>query len=88
MTELEEHMLQEQRRIDAQNYAMEEYYKELSAHENNMRDIEPKKEQFGFNNGWPDQESERVFDAAYSEWHKKLFMDAPNKPGYYRANND
>lgn len=25
---------------------------------------------------------------AYNEWQRSLFMDAPNEPGYYRANND
>lgn len=68
---------------------MDEYYKELSAFENKMYAIEPKKQQFGFDGKmWPDYESEKKFQDAYSEWHMSLHCDAPNKPGYYRANND
>ncbi len=32
--------------------------------------------------------TEQAFNLDMSEWDMKVSMDAPNKPGYYRANND
>jgi len=65
------------------------YESDCAEFEARMRLIEPKKKDYGFDNKmWPDFESEKAFNEAYSEWHKSYFMDAPNKPGYYRANND
>ncbi len=64
------------------------YNQEMIDHETRMREKEPKKFDYGFTHGWPDRESEQKFDKAYSEWHQAYFMDMPNKPGYYRANND
>lgn len=66
----------------------QEYFAKREAFENDMYAKEPKKEQFGYENGWHRLEDERAFDKAYSEWHRALYMDRPNKPGYYRAAND
>lgn len=30
----------------------------------------------------------KTYERDLAEWHKEFHMDAPNKPGYYRANND
>jgi hypothetical protein len=49
------------------------YRNEALEFENRMRAIEPSKEEQ---------------PALWEEWFKSYSMDAPNKPGYYRANND
>ena len=56
-----------------------EYYLQLKIHETHMDRIKPLVSAF---------EDSRDYDKALTEWHQKLFMDAPNKPGAYRANND
>lgn len=64
----------------------DEYYRKLKLH-NAICDIEkPFKEDMEFNdeNGF----NEIKFNEAMSQWHMKLFCDAPNKPGYTIANND
>jgi hypothetical protein len=67
----------------------DKYEADLKEFEAMMKSKEPKKEDYGFSNKmFPDAESEHSYNSAYSEWHMKLFCDAPNKPGYYRANND
>lgn len=33
-------------------------------------------------------EAARIYKLAYSEWEMMRSCDEPNKPGYYRANND
>lgn len=55
------------------------YNDELIEHQIYCDKIRPKRENF---------ETQVEYDAAFSEWQKILFMDAPNEPGYYRANND
>jgi len=55
------------------------YNDELCEHEAYCAKIKPKREDF---------ETEDGFSAAMGEWFKVRFMDAPNEPGYYRANND
>jgi hypothetical protein len=68
---------------------MDAYFAELKAYEQMMYAKEPKKETFGFDGKmWPDFESEKAFSNAYSEWHMSFHCNAPNEPGYYRANND
>lgn len=49
-------------------------------HEIYMNSIKPVA---AFYEGMPEELSK-----AWSEWKAKFFMDAPNKPGYFRANND
>jgi hypothetical protein len=66
----------------------QQYYKDLKEFQESMYTKEPKREQFGWNNGWHSEEQERDYHKAYSEWDMALSCDAPNKPGYYRANND
>lgn len=58
---------------------MEEYYADLKKHKDYMTDIKPKREKFSDDN---------AFNKAMSEWSMANFCDAPNKPGYCRANND
>lgn len=65
------------------------YYSDLKSHEDYCESIKPKKEDYGYiKNMPPDPDGERKYESALSEWHMKLSCDAPNKPGYYRANND
>lgn len=67
----------------------ERYAEDMERHEAHYRKSEPKKESFGFHSGmWPDEVSERKYDSAYSRWHMDYGCFEPNKPGYYRANND
>lgn len=68
---------------------MDEYYAELEAFEKRMHEKKPRKENYGFMNGmFPDEASERAYNNAYAEWDMAFSCDAPNMPGYYRANND
>lgn len=57
----------------------EQYARELKNHELHMQAKEPVKENF---------ENPTDYLRARSEWEKELAMCSPNKPGYYRANND
>jgi len=57
----------------------QQYYLDLKAHEEKMEARKPKRE---------DYRSDSEYNSACSEWHMAFFCDAPNKPGYYRANND
>lgn len=49
------------------------YERESADFEKKMRAIEPPKEEM---------------PELWNEWLKTYSMNAPNKPGYYRANND
>jgi hypothetical protein len=57
----------------------QEYYKALQEFNEQMLERKPKREHF-------DVESE--YQRALDWWSTCLSCDAPNKPGYYRANND
>lgn len=57
----------------------ERYYIERNAHERHCNIIKPNQENF---------DSYQEYITAYNEWCRKLHMDAPNKPGYFRSNND
>lgn len=57
----------------------ERYYEDLKQHEARCEREKPSKYDF-------DLQSD--YDRAYSEWQMMRSCDAPNKPGYYRANND
>ncbi len=48
-------------------------------HEDYCAKVRPKKEAFT---------SDEEYDSEMMEWHRKVSCDAPNKPGYYRSNND
>lgn len=50
----------------------QKYYADLKAFKERMKER------------MPDVEDSKAF----SEWRMSLSMDTPNKPGYYRANND
>jgi hypothetical protein len=56
-----------------------QYFMELDRHVQHMESIRPQKDQF---------DNESAYARAYSAWSMKESCDAPNKPGYYRANND
>lgn len=67
----------------------QEYYRNLKSFNERMyakKPIRPDREYF------PDDASfERALDGyqiRLGEWEMALSCDAPNKPGYYRANND
>jgi hypothetical protein len=65
------------------------YAQDMERHEAHYRATEPKKEAYGFTDKmWPDESSERAFQNAYNEWHMNWSCFEPNRPGYYRANND
>jgi hypothetical protein len=57
----------------------DKYESDLRSHREYMNRRKPKREQYG---------SDLEFDKALSEWEMILFCDAPNKPGYFIANND
>lgn len=57
----------------------ERYYVEAAAHDKRMEETKPVREKFS------DQGS---FDRAFSAWLMESSCNAPNKPGYFRANND
>lgn len=59
--------------------AMDQYRKDLKEHEDYMESIKPDPDDF---------ENNQEYEKKLAEWKMALFCDAPNKPGYYRANND
>lgn len=59
--------------------AWDRYAASLKQHEEHYANTEPRRENY---------ETEYEYDQAHSKWNMGLHMDAPNKPGYYRANND
>lgn len=61
----------------------DQYEIDLKAHKERCGRERPRPEDFNDLNG-----GEAAYNAAYQEWEKMRFCDAPNKPGYYRANND
>lgn len=60
---------------------MTKYEADKKAFDEHMDRIKPKLENYA--NEFPDQ-----FEKDMREWHMAKSCDAPNKPGYYRANND
>lgn len=65
------------------------YQEDLKNHEEICERKKPKKSDFGFiGNMPPDYEGLKAYENAYSNWHMMYCCDAPNEPGYYRANND
>lgn len=54
-----------------------QYAEDLKAHELRMQEKEPVR----------DEDSPDYY-IAKSKWDMEFAMTAPNKPGYYRANND
>jgi len=59
------------------------YYAELKEHEERYTERKPKSLGVGAS---PEQEQD--YRHRLNDWERGYFMDAPNKPGYYRANND
>jgi len=57
----------------------ERYYEDLKRHEERCKREKPTEH---------DYDLESDFNSAFSEWQMMCSCDAPNKPGYYRANND
>jgi hypothetical protein len=53
----------------------DEYERRLKAFNEHMESIRPK-------------EDDPEYSKKLAEWHMACSCDAPNKPGYYRANND
>lgn len=56
-----------------------QYEKELAAHEEHYAKTEPDPEDFP---------TEQAYTSALSQWRMDRSCFEPNKPGYYRANND
>lgn len=57
----------------------EEYAKAAKKHEDYCESMRPLREMYL---------TDQAFQIDINEWSKIALMDAPNKPGYYRANND
>lgn len=57
----------------------DKYYADLKAHDEYCERVKPQAELFS---------SEKAYENALSEWRMMRSCDAPNEPGYYRANND
>lgn len=55
------------------------YYSRLKCHEENCERAKPQRAHFS---------TDTDYAKAKSHWDMKVSMDAPNPPGYYRANND
>ena len=55
------------------------YYEKLELHYEYCEMIKPQPS---------DYETEAEYMAATSQWRMRVACDAPNKPDYYRANND
>lgn len=55
------------------------YERELKAHEERVKREEPVRNNFS---------AAFDYECALAEWERMRSMDAPNEPGYYRANND
>ena len=74
------------------------YYADLKAHEERCEREKPTPIPPYFTHyiptpNWPEhaetrQNAERIYNQALSQWEMMCSCDAPNKPGYYRANND
>lgn len=58
----------------------ERYASDMELHEARVKREKPNESQF---NG-----DGMAFKKAYSQWQMMSSCDEPNKPGYYRANND
>jgi hypothetical protein len=65
--------------VIANSVVMDEYEKRVAQFEIYMEGIKPKRD---------DYPSDEAYIAASNKWDMDLFCDRPNKPGYYRANND
>jgi len=57
----------------------QKYYNDLSDFDKYMAEKKPQRESFT---------TEQDYNKAMSEWTMADSCDAPNKPGYFRANND
>jgi len=57
----------------------DQYELDLKLHELRMSKTEPCR---------CDYATKEAYDSAHSKWQFDSLMDAPNEPGYYRANND
>lgn len=74
----------------------QEYYRKLDAFNEMMEAKRPKPSDYGYQSadayadepGWTIEGGEEAYRRAVSQWDMSKSMDAPNKPGYYRANND
>lgn len=80
----------------------ERYEDEVKSHEARVKRLQPDPKKYGFESsrltpgtayvehsgGWTTEGGEREFRKAVAEWEMMRSMDAPNKPGYYIANND
>ena len=58
---------------------MDQWRKDVEEFEKRMEEKKPDREDF---------QTDEEFGKAMAEWRMALFCDRPNKPGYYRANND
>lgn len=66
-------------RAEADRRAMENYEKDLLHHNEFWEAKKPNRDHY---------EDRLQYERDMSAWHRGYHMDAPNKPGYYRANND
>lgn len=71
------------------------YEQKLKEWHEYMDGIKPTPEKYGyesfgleFQGGWQIEGGEEAYYKALAEWKIKRSCDAPNPPGYYRANND
>lgn len=74
------------------------YYAAKKSHDEYVERVKPTPPQLYFTHYRPTPnypahaetalEAARIYKAAMSEWDMMSSCDAPNKPGYYRANND
>ena len=74
---------------------IEKYEADKKAFDAHMESIKPDMEKYGFEyggleheGGWAIEGGEDAYYKALSEWQMAKSCDAPNAPGYFRANND
>lgn len=66
-------------KVKSDREAKDRYEKELAHHNEFFEARKPKREHY---------QDDLSFGHAYTQWSFQYNMDMPNKPGYYRANND
>lgn len=78
------------------------YEANLQRHEERVKRLQPDPKKYGFESsrltpgtayvehsgGWTTEGGEKEFRKAVAEWEMMRSCDAPNEPGYHRANND
>jgi hypothetical protein len=66
----------------------DKYEDDLKKHEEYCRNTKPKKSDYGKGIINPPLDEPASYERDLAEWEMMCSCDGPNKPGYFRANND